>query len=430
MALRKNYRNLTDVERNRFVEALFHLKSTGIVDQFANIHVTHMEHGIHRSSHFLPWHREFILRFENALRAHHPDITIPYWNSSVDRSPSDPLWNNSFLGQFNSVWGLGRALGSDTLPTEQQVDVNRGRTSYDAFWPELERSIHNPPHNWVGGVMASAASPGDPIFYLHHCWIDLLWVQWQLAHPGAPFVSSGSGLGLNDPLMEWPDRTPANVLNHHSLGYSYDIEPSRPFPIAPGGAAGGRSGLAAAVRGDEVDVFWVGPDGGIGATFARPSVDGGRWQRPFPIAPPRAAREGSPVAAAVRPNRQFDVFWVGPDGGIGTTFAPQGGSWQRPFPIAPGGAAAGGSGLTVAVRGDQVNIFWVGPDGGIGTTFTQPSVDGGRWQRPFPIAPPRAAREGSPAAAAVRGDQLDAYWIGPDAGIGSNFVNPQVPQWL
>lgn len=73
--------------------------------------------------------------------------------------------------------------------------------------------------------MASAPSPGDPVFYFHHCWIDLLWAKWQLAHPGAPFVSSMAGAGLNDPLMEWPDRTPANVLDHHALGYSYDTEP-------------------------------------------------------------------------------------------------------------------------------------------------------------------------------------------------------------
>jgi hypothetical protein len=36
-------------------------------------------------------------------------------------------------------------------------------------------------------------------------------------------VSSGAGVGLNDPLMEWPDRTPADALNHHALGYSYDF---------------------------------------------------------------------------------------------------------------------------------------------------------------------------------------------------------------
>jgi hypothetical protein len=103
---------------------------------------------------------------------------------------------------------------------------------------------------------------------------------------------------------------------------------------------------------------------------------------------------------------------------------------RQPFPIAPGGAAGGGSGLTAAVRGDEVDVFWVGPDGGIGVTFARMSLDGGRWQQPFPIAPAAAAREGSPVAAAVRGDQLDAYWIGPNGGIGSNFVNSQLPKWL
>jgi tyrosinase-like protein len=226
MFIRKNYRSLTDGERDRFVQALFHVKSTGVVDQLAEIHARHFNHGIHRSSHFLPWHREMLLRFEDALRTHHPDVTIPYWDSTVDRSPSDPLWSNYFLGQFDSAWGLNRALGSGPLSTQQEVEANQGRSTYDTFWPELENPIHNRPHVWVEGVMAMAASPGDPVFYLHHCWIDMLWARWQLAHPGAPFVSSGAGLGLNKPFMEWPDRTPADVLDHHALGYSYDTEPT------------------------------------------------------------------------------------------------------------------------------------------------------------------------------------------------------------
>ena len=74
MSVRKNYRSLTDVERDRFVQALYHVKSTGVVDQFAEIHHMHFGMGIHRSSHFLPWHREMILRFERELQSFHPDI--------------------------------------------------------------------------------------------------------------------------------------------------------------------------------------------------------------------------------------------------------------------------------------------------------------------------------------------------------------------
>ena len=224
MGIRKDYRDLTADERGRFVQALKHVKSTGLIDRFAQMHAGHFFMNIHRSSHFLPWHREMLRRFENRLQDFHPAISLPYWNSSAVRSTTSSLWNHGFMGQFNAAWNLGRALGSSTLPTPQLVQTNRGRGTYDVFWSELERFIHNPPHVWVGGEMAGIASPHDPVFYLHHCWIDKLWAMWQLAHPGAPFVASVAGAGLNDPLMEWPNRTPASVIDHHALGYSYDSE--------------------------------------------------------------------------------------------------------------------------------------------------------------------------------------------------------------
>jgi tyrosinase len=234
MGVRKTYRDLTNQERTRFVDALFQLKANGVIDQFAEIHRHHFDMNIHKSSHFLPWHREMLLRFERWLQRVplddgqvHPEITIPYWASAVRRSTTDPLWDNNFLGQFNSAWNLNRALGpkpNGILPSQQQVLTNRGRSKYNVFWEELERVIHNPPHVWVGGVMSWKASPRDPAFYLHHCWIDMLWVKWQIEHPGAPFVSSGPGAGLNAPLMQWPNRTPAMVLDHQALGYIYDFE--------------------------------------------------------------------------------------------------------------------------------------------------------------------------------------------------------------
>jgi len=217
---RKNYRDLTAAERDRFVGALHHVKATGVVDQFASDHDLYF-HSAHHSSHFLPWHREFLRRFEDALRTYHPDVTLPYWNSTVDTNPSDPLWDAAFMGQFDAAWGLGRALGAASLPTPADVQTVLGLATYDAFWPDLEVDIHNPPHNWVGGVMATGASPGDPVFYLHHAWIDLLWAQWQLLHPGAAFVSSGAGAGLGDAMPPWPT-PPTDVLDHRTINlYSY-----------------------------------------------------------------------------------------------------------------------------------------------------------------------------------------------------------------
>ena len=241
MAVRKNHQDLTDPERDRFVRALQAVKADGTVDRFAALHARHFSHGSYRSSHFLPWHREFLHRFETALRRHEPEVSIPYWNCSVDRDPAGPLWATGLLGQFDSAWQLRRTLGTDTLPTSRQVEAALSHTSYGAFWPELERCVHDPAHRWVGGTMAGVAAPGDPAFLLHHAWIDLLWAKWRIAHPYAEFTASMPGAGPDDPLPEWPDRTPSAVLDHHALDYRYDFESALPQrQLVGAGQASGR----------------------------------------------------------------------------------------------------------------------------------------------------------------------------------------------
>ena len=100
MGIRKDYRDLTADERDRFVGALKHVKSTGLIDRFAQMHAGHFFMNIHRSSHFLPWHREMLRRFENRLQDFHPAISLPYWNSAAVRSTTSSLWNNAFMGQL------------------------------------------------------------------------------------------------------------------------------------------------------------------------------------------------------------------------------------------------------------------------------------------------------------------------------------------
>lgn len=225
MHTRKHYVALTPAEQQKFVAALIAVKRAGVVDRFAEIHSRHFAMGIHHSSHFLPWHREFILRFERELQKKDASIALPYWDSTVDRSASNPLWSQSFLGRFNAAWRLHRSLGAaDHLPTPQTVQSTQAIGAYKDYWPRLEVDVHNHPHVWVGGVMAGAASPGDPVFFLHHAYIDMLYARWRTENPHAAFVASGPGLGLHDPMMEWPDRTPADVLDHRALGYQYDSE--------------------------------------------------------------------------------------------------------------------------------------------------------------------------------------------------------------
>jgi hypothetical protein len=218
---RRDYRDLTAAERQRFIDALYDAKGRGVVDAFADEHDDHFDHG-HRNSSFLPWHREFLRRFEAELQAWDARVMLPYWNSSNDQSTGSALWANSFLGQFDAAWGLNRNLGAaGSLASPGTVNTVLDLGTYDVFWNDLERRVHDGPHNWVGGIMAGGHSPRDPVFFLHHCYIDMLWAQWQLRNPGAPFVADPGQPGLGGHLHPW-STTVGDVIDHRAINvYSY-----------------------------------------------------------------------------------------------------------------------------------------------------------------------------------------------------------------
>ncbi|HFJ9274460.1 TPA: tyrosinase family protein [Bacillus cereus] len=238
MGVRKNQACLTKEEKTAFVDAIQMLKSNGGYKPFIEVHRIHFSHPIHQSAMFLPWHRQFTRRFELELQKINPNVSIPYWDWTVDNSITSSIWSPTFMGAFA---GLGRQLGVHAfLPNKNQVKDAIDITPYDeAPWRHVTNGfrsaleeIHNAPHNWVGGVMAGAGSPEDPIFWLHHSNIDRLWAIWQEKHPSFSYVPlSGTpgadGIGLDDPMHEFKigetnTITPKDVLDHKSLGYEYD----------------------------------------------------------------------------------------------------------------------------------------------------------------------------------------------------------------
>lgn len=60
---------------------------------------------VHNKAQFFPWHRLFLLKFENLLREVDPSVTLPYWDWSLShKSP----WRSSTLDIWTSLpWGLG-----------------------------------------------------------------------------------------------------------------------------------------------------------------------------------------------------------------------------------------------------------------------------------------------------------------------------------
>lgn len=283
MGVRKNQSTLTAQEKQNFVDAVLALKANGTYNQFVQQHRDSMAMSnmwAHHGPAFLPWHREFLRRFELALQAVNPTVNLPYWNWTVDNSPTSSIWSNDFMGGNgrpsdgrvmtgpfafdNGNWNLnvnddpGQDLrrrlgqGASSLPSATQVNQCVAVTPYDSapwnttsnpsFRNMLEGwigpgQIHNRVHVWVGGSMLASTSPNDPVFFLHHCNVDRLWAIWQNMHPTEGYlpVSGGpSGHNLNDPMLPWGGTvTPTSVLNISSLGYSYDNMPSSTTPPAP-----------------------------------------------------------------------------------------------------------------------------------------------------------------------------------------------------
>ncbi|WP_418501181.1 tyrosinase family protein [Flagellimonas sp.] len=171
---------------------------------------------------FLAWHRRQMFEMEQAVQEINPDISLAYWDSSVYQSPTDALWDEDYLGSFNTNWSLGRNLGGNgALPTPARVDNLMNMTDFREFSNELERRpVHSGAHNWTGGAMPSTLSPRDPIFYFHHSFVDKLWQDWETLHGGSTFIITSmlrydgtySFDGETLPLVDPNDITDSRVL--------------------------------------------------------------------------------------------------------------------------------------------------------------------------------------------------------------------------
>jgi tyrosinase len=219
--VRKNQASLTKTEWLRFKGAINALRISGIepptYQEYVDIHVQAMTTpaghmwGAHGGSNFLPWHREYLTRFENRLRLFNPLVTVPYWDWANDSLPAelaDP--------QDLANWGITRNSPIGPMPSQIQVNNTMAETTWNGFRTSLE-GIHNSVHVSVGGQMGTASSPSDPIFWLHHGFIDKIWADWQKLNP------TKKPTNLSEVLQPPPifQRTVGQVMSTLSMGYVY-----------------------------------------------------------------------------------------------------------------------------------------------------------------------------------------------------------------
>jgi len=112
--------------------------------------------------------------------------SLPYWDYTT---PAQAMLPAIFVSPTyganipNPLYHTPRsatyAPGVNPLPANLMDAVNAmAALSYPNFNSALEQNPHNNVHNQISGTMGGLMSPLDPIFWVHHCNIDRLWVKW------------------------------------------------------------------------------------------------------------------------------------------------------------------------------------------------------------------------------------------------------------
>ena len=192
---------------------------------------------------------------ENAMRKHEKDATIPYWDSTLDSEMPNPahsvIWDDDFLGDNNGEVTSGtfanwpaidecyhklfRHAGRPGVPSSNLMsksDVEHA-LSFNTFQdlnadtsPQNIENTHGSVHYWVAdkrqkGQMGDLlCSPSDPVFYMHHAFIDCIWELFRQTSQTTPLDEYTNH---DEDSIHWPDAPmkPFGLMNKNGLANHY-----------------------------------------------------------------------------------------------------------------------------------------------------------------------------------------------------------------
>ncbi|KAK0664413.1 hypothetical protein DIS24_g487 [Lasiodiplodia hormozganensis] len=102
---------------------------------------------------------------------------------------------------------LSRDFDEETLEGASQTNIDTclDAEDFETVWDCLEGQPHAAGHGGTGGTMMDlSSSAGDPVFFLHHAWMDKIWWEWQSQNLSYRLTEIG---GVNVPPDEYFDFT-------------------------------------------------------------------------------------------------------------------------------------------------------------------------------------------------------------------------------
>ncbi|KAH7552005.1 hypothetical protein BM1_08867 [Bipolaris maydis] len=197
MKTRIEWANMAEADKHSYLKAVNCLielpGQTGIngtLTRFDDMHAMYQVQAkeIHLVAQFLPFHRLYVQVYEQLVREECGyEGPTPWWDETRDAGnfmgspPLDP--DTGFGGNGTDPDGcvMNGPFANTTLhigPGQKQEKCHN-LTNYLDFWKDTGFTTLGAGHSGIGGVMEDIdASPGDPLFYLHHAFIDRLWWNW------------------------------------------------------------------------------------------------------------------------------------------------------------------------------------------------------------------------------------------------------------
>lgn len=213
--IRVEARLLTDDQWARFKNALRILKDTpGYWEDLVEDHMVAMDfaHSNPTTYGFLPWHRQYLLELEEDLREIDDNIRIPYWDWRSRRRVPRHMMQDDWMKINGRRDRLASAPG-------RKVRLNKIET-YGTFeeMSDMLEGLHNSIHATLGNTdMSTMNSPNDPLFFMHHAFVDKMWDFWQANNP----TIAESHPFPNLLLPGFNGETTADVLDNDDLGVDY-----------------------------------------------------------------------------------------------------------------------------------------------------------------------------------------------------------------
>jgi hypothetical protein len=260
---RKEIRDLSDGEWTAFAGAVNSLKQSGTYDTFVNLHIKY-QNVIHGGSLFWPWHRWLVRQFEIALQTKNANVWVPYWDWAYDSQAPERsvVFQSSRFGgngkganncvqdgafaNWQAVYPDAHCLsrqwdGGNTISSFYSTDVVNSvlakSTTYAAAEKGIEINPHGAIHVNIGADMSTMGSPNDPLFWVHHAFVDKLWWTWQQTHHNSygGQNADGSTASVSDILPSYTAKV-SDTFDISALCYSYQEMQNTAAPAAPAAA--------------------------------------------------------------------------------------------------------------------------------------------------------------------------------------------------